>query len=68
MGTKVSKLCKYLLSKKVPSKIPHGCEGRGGSRDVVLVVASNVVVLRTINTTINIIPHGREVVYYNNLL
>jgi len=68
MGTEVSKLSKDVLSRKVPSKIPHGREGRGGNRAVVLAAATAAAGLVRGNTSADAILHGREVVSYDDLL
>lgn len=67
MGIEVSKLSKDVLSKKVPSKIPHGREGRGGNREAVLAAATAAAGLRRGNTSADTVRHVREVVSYDDL-
>jgi RNA recognition motif-containing protein len=67
MGIEVSKLSKDVLSKKVPYKIPHGREGRGGNRAAVLAAATAAAGLRRGNTSADTVRHDREVVSYDDL-
>lgn len=68
MGIEVSKLSNDALSKKMPSKIPHGREGRGDNRTASSVAATSAAGLRGGNTTADTVRHTREVVSYDDLL
>eukprot|EP01018_Ginkgo_biloba_P018093 Gb_16046 [translate_table: standard] len=68
IGIGVSKLNQDVLSKELPSKVPHGREGRGGNRATVLAAAAAAAAGIRERNNKDAVYKGREVVAYDDLL